>query len=82
MRNLFSEKYLIALVLIGLSACSSSTKFEDKNKETTSPKIENIKREIASESPLSMGCHQIIEEILYIKEQEDARKLQKKKVKN
>ncbi len=59
--------------------CSSPTKFEDKNNIGPSPVVENIKRELASESPLSQSCHEIVEEILYIKEQERVKKSTQKK---
>lgn len=70
---------LSSMILMGLVSCSSSTRFEDKNHQGPSPVVESIKREIASESPLSKGCHEIVEEIFYIREQE---KIKKKKPKN
>jgi hypothetical protein len=64
-----------AFVLLG---CSSPTRFEDKNNKGSSPQVETIKRELASESPISQGCHEILEEIIYLQEQERTKKASRK----
>ena len=62
-----------------LSGCSSATKFAGLYKNSAQPEDSRIKREIASESPMSLGCHTLIEEIIYLKEQREVKEAEKKR---
>jgi hypothetical protein len=74
--------YLLPTLLLGLSSCGGSTKFRGVLKSESSPESFTIKRDIASESPISKGCNKILNEILYLKQQEEYKKNQKNKSKN
>lgn len=75
----FSLYFSLYLSLFALSSCGSTTRFKDLNKHDSEPESKNIAREIASESPVSLGCHRLIEDILYLKEQREAKEAEKKR---
>lgn len=49
------------------------------DKVVDQPESRKIKREIASESPMSLGCHHLIEDIIYLKEQREVKEAEKRK---
>lgn len=66
--------------LIGLFAgCARVTKFTGLTRADERPENKKMTRKIASESPMSHGCHTLIEDILYLKEQREVKEAEKRR---
>jgi uncharacterized protein YcfL len=70
---------LLLCSLCFVLGCSSTTEFAGLHKNSLRPEDSRVKREIASESPMSLGCHTLIEEIIYLKEQREVKEAEKRR---